>query len=137
MGRAPERHHGHCRVRGAGAARQTSGGEATFQGDLLSFPSGHAATSFALATILSLWCPRAAWLFYVLASLIALGRVLGNIYYRYNRLGLDVHVHHVRGQGVRAYRQPTSQAGHHRLDGRRQLMLIDVQQVDNHLRGCV
>ncbi len=53
----------------------------TFKSDLLSFPSGHATTSFAVAAALSVWYPRAAWLFYALAALICLGRVLGNAHY--------------------------------------------------------
>ncbi|MFH1033174.1 MAG: phosphatase PAP2 family protein [Pseudomonadota bacterium] len=53
----------------------------TFQSDLLSFPSGHAATSFAVAAALSVFYPRMAWLFYALAALIALGRVVSNAHY--------------------------------------------------------
>jgi membrane-associated phospholipid phosphatase len=53
----------------------------TFQSDLLAFPSGHATTSFALAAVLSVWYPRGAWLFYLLATLIALGRVVGNAHH--------------------------------------------------------
>lgn len=50
----------------------------TLQSDLLSFPSGHATTSFAVAAALSTWYPRATWLFYGLAALIGLGRVVGD-----------------------------------------------------------
>jgi undecaprenyl-diphosphatase len=39
------------------------------------FPSGHAATSFACATVLSLAAPRAAPLLYVLAIAVAFSRV--------------------------------------------------------------
>ncbi|CAO0822632.1 hypothetical protein DFAR_310005 [Desulfarculales bacterium] len=53
----------------------------TFQSDLLSFPSGHAATSFALAAALSVFYPRLAWLFYVLAALVAAGRVVSDAHY--------------------------------------------------------
>lgn len=53
----------------------------TFQSDLLSFPSGHATTSFAVAAALSVFYPRLAWLFYLLAALISLGRVVGNSHY--------------------------------------------------------
>lgn len=53
----------------------------TFQSDLLSFPSGHATTSFAVAGALSVFYPRLAWLFYLLAALISLGRVVGNSHY--------------------------------------------------------
>ena len=40
-----------------------------------SFPSGHAATSFACATVLASFAPRAAPLFYLLAVAIAFSRV--------------------------------------------------------------
>jgi len=40
-----------------------------------SFPSGHATTAFALATLLSLWYPRWAPAFVALAGLVALSRV--------------------------------------------------------------
>jgi undecaprenyl-diphosphatase len=40
-----------------------------------SFPSGHAATSFACATVLASFVPRAAPLFYLLAVAIAFSRV--------------------------------------------------------------
>jgi membrane-associated phospholipid phosphatase len=53
----------------------------TFQSDLLSFPSGHATTSFAVAAALSVWYPRSAWVFYLLAALISLGRVVGDSHY--------------------------------------------------------
>lgn len=50
----------------------------TFQSDLLSFPSGHATTSFALAAALAVWYPRQAWLFYLAAVLVGGGRVVSN-----------------------------------------------------------
>lgn len=53
----------------------------TFQSDLLSFPSGHATTSFAVAAALSAFYPRLAWLFYLLAAFICAGRVIGNSHY--------------------------------------------------------
>jgi len=40
-----------------------------------SFPSGHAATSFACATVLASFVPRAAPLFYLLAVAIAFSRI--------------------------------------------------------------
>jgi undecaprenyl-diphosphatase len=40
-----------------------------------SFPSGHAATSFACATVLASFAPRAAPLFYLLAVAIAFSRI--------------------------------------------------------------
>jgi undecaprenyl-diphosphatase len=46
-----------------------------------SFPSGHAATSFACATILSAARPRWAPAFYVLAALIAFSRVYNGVHW--------------------------------------------------------
>jgi undecaprenyl-diphosphatase len=46
-----------------------------------SFPSGHAATSFACATILSAARPRWAPWFYVLAALIAFSRVYNGVHW--------------------------------------------------------
>jgi membrane-associated phospholipid phosphatase len=48
----------------------------TLQSDMHSFPSGHAATSFAVAAVLAAAWPRAAWVFYLLAGLVGVGRVL-------------------------------------------------------------
>jgi undecaprenyl-diphosphatase len=47
----------------------------------LSFPSGHAATSFAGATVLSAFVPRLRVLFYVLAALVAWSRVYVGVHY--------------------------------------------------------
>ena len=44
--------------------------------DFHSFPSGHTATSFALAAVLAWRFPRFGWLFYLLAALVGYGRVL-------------------------------------------------------------
>jgi undecaprenyl-diphosphatase len=46
-----------------------------------SFPSGHAATSFAAATILSLAFPKAAPAFLVLAAAVAYSRVYVGVHY--------------------------------------------------------
>ncbi len=45
------------------------------------FPSGHAMTSFALAPLLAAMFPKAGRLFFVLAGLIAIGRVYGGDHY--------------------------------------------------------
>jgi undecaprenyl-diphosphatase len=52
-----------------------------------SFPSGHAATSFACATTLALAFPRYAWGFYVLAAAIAWSRVYVGVHYPLDVLG--------------------------------------------------
>ena len=59
----------------------------TWNADFHSFPSGHAATSFALAAVLAACFPRAAWLFYLLAALDAAGRVVGGSHYLSDILG--------------------------------------------------
>jgi undecaprenyl-diphosphatase len=46
-----------------------------------SFPSGHAASSFACATVLALALPRFAWAFYLLAAAIAWSRVYVGVHY--------------------------------------------------------
>jgi undecaprenyl-diphosphatase len=46
-----------------------------------SFPSGHAATSFAAATILSFAFPKAAPVFFVLAAAVAYSRVYVGVHY--------------------------------------------------------
>ncbi len=53
----------------------------TFQNDWHSFPSGHAASSFAIATVLTAFYPRLWWLSYGLALFIAVGRVLGEAHF--------------------------------------------------------
>ncbi len=46
-----------------------------------SFPSGHAATSFAAATVLSAYVPRGRVAFYTLATLIAVSRLYNGVHY--------------------------------------------------------
>lgn len=46
-----------------------------------SFPSGHAATSFACATVLSALAPRRRVAFFLLATLIALSRLYNGVHY--------------------------------------------------------
>jgi undecaprenyl-diphosphatase len=46
-----------------------------------SFPSGHAATSFACATVLSVFVPRWRVPFFALATLIALSRLYNGVHY--------------------------------------------------------
>ena len=52
-----------------------------------SFPSGHAATSFAAATMLSLAFPRLAPFLYVLAAAVAFSRVYVGVHYPLDVLG--------------------------------------------------
>ncbi len=53
----------------------------SFDSDLHSFPSGHTATSFALAAVLANRFPRQAWIFYGVAGLVGVGRVVGGSHY--------------------------------------------------------
>lgn len=56
-------------------------------GNSFSFPSGHAATSFALATFLSLVYPRARWVLFALAGLISYSRIAVGVHYPFDTLG--------------------------------------------------
>jgi undecaprenyl-diphosphatase len=51
------------------------------------FPSLHSANSFALAFILTRFFRQNAWIFYTLASLIALSRVIVGVHYPLDILG--------------------------------------------------
>jgi membrane-associated phospholipid phosphatase len=53
----------------------------SFDSDLHSFPSGHTTTSFALAAVLAARFPRQAWIFYGVAALVGVGRVVGGSHY--------------------------------------------------------
>ena len=61
----------------------------------LSFPSGHASTSFAAAAMLAWFIPRGAPILFVLAALVAASRVYVGVHYP-----LDVVVGAVLGLGV-------------------------------------
>ena len=52
-----------------------------------SFPSGHAATSFAGATILAFAFPRLAPILYVLAAAVAFSRVYVGVHYPLDVMG--------------------------------------------------
>ena len=52
-----------------------------------SFPSGHTATAFAGATILSFFVPRAAPAFYVLAAAIAYSRLYVGVHFPLDVVG--------------------------------------------------
>jgi undecaprenyl-diphosphatase len=52
-----------------------------------SFPSGHATVSFACATLLSFYAPRAAPAFFLLAAAIAWSRVYVGVHYPLDVLG--------------------------------------------------
>lgn len=53
----------------------------TGEGLSASFPSGHTATAFALAAVLSAYYPRGRWLFWSLAMLCATQRVWANAHF--------------------------------------------------------
>ena len=49
--------------------------------NLTSFPSGHSASIFALATVLALNYPRWRWVFWLVASLVGVSRVVVGAHY--------------------------------------------------------
>lgn len=55
--------------------------------DMHSFPSGHAAISFALAVVLAHRFPRAGWAFYIGAAFIAIGRVINRAHFPLDIIG--------------------------------------------------
>lgn len=59
----------------------------TLQSDWHSFPSGHAATSFALAAVLGERWPSLAWLFHMLAAMVCAGRVISGSHHLSDVMG--------------------------------------------------
>jgi membrane-associated phospholipid phosphatase len=59
----------------------------TFAEGFNSFPSGHTATSMAVAVVLSWYCPRGAPVFFTLASFVAASRLLGGSHFPIDILG--------------------------------------------------
>lgn len=55
-------------------------------GQTFSFPSGHAVTSFALATFLTFVYPRARWVLFSLAILISYSRIAVGVHYPFDTL---------------------------------------------------
>jgi undecaprenyl-diphosphatase len=55
-------------------------------GQTYSFPSGHAVTSFAIATFLSLVYPRARWVLFPVAILISFSRIAVGVHYPFDIL---------------------------------------------------
>jgi hypothetical protein len=43
---------------------------------IISFPSGHSATVFAVGTVFAMLLPRGKWLFYAVAGVVAFSRVV-------------------------------------------------------------
>ncbi|HEU4437380.1 MAG TPA: phosphatase PAP2 family protein [candidate division Zixibacteria bacterium] len=55
-------------------------------GQTYSFPSGHAVTSFAIATFLSLVYPRGRWVLFPVAILISYSRIAVGVHYPFDIL---------------------------------------------------
>lgn len=55
-------------------------------GQTFSFPSGHAVTSFAIATFLSLVYPRGQWVLFSVAILISYSRIAVGVHYPFDIL---------------------------------------------------
>ncbi len=55
-------------------------------GQTFSFPSGHAVTSFAIATFLSLVYPRARWVLFPLSFLVSYSRIAVGVHYPFDIL---------------------------------------------------
>ncbi len=55
-------------------------------GQTFSFPSGHAVTSFAIATFLSLVYGRACWVLFPLAFLVSYSRIAVGVHYPFDTL---------------------------------------------------
>lgn len=55
-------------------------------GQTYSFPSGHAVTSFAIATFLRLNYPRASWILFSLAILVSYSRIAVGVHYPFDIL---------------------------------------------------
>ncbi|HXF48264.1 MAG TPA: phosphatase PAP2 family protein [Verrucomicrobiae bacterium] len=55
-------------------------------GQTFSFPSGHAVTSFAIATFLGLVYPRARWVLFPVAILISYSRIAVGVHYPFDIL---------------------------------------------------
>jgi undecaprenyl-diphosphatase len=70
-----------------GARRPSGGGPLIAIPHSDSFPSGHAATSFACATVLTALVPRAAPAFYVLALAIGYSRVYVGVHWPLDVVG--------------------------------------------------
>ncbi len=59
----------------------------TLKSDLHSFPSGHAATSFALAAVLGERWPGQAWVFHLVAAMVCAGRVISGSHHMSDVMG--------------------------------------------------
>jgi membrane-associated phospholipid phosphatase len=97
--------------------RMTHGGGFQFgpswETGLDSFPSGHAAASFAVAAVLARYFPRAGWLLYGAASVVALSRVARGSHFPTDVLagvGLGLVAGYVIANPIRAWRSSLADA---------------------------